>query len=132
MTASAAGIILRSMFICTSRILSPVSLGGGRRHEDYYEAASTMSNVTQLQLAGVHEAAHATAALCLMLPLRCVFIRDDGSDGTAYTRRLSWGEVDRWTISAYAGPEAERLIYGDADEAGDLRVIAANCFFLAR
>lgn len=81
--------------------------------------------MTQLQLASVHEAAHATAALSLMLPLRCVFVRDDGTGGTAYTRRLSWGEVDRWTISAYAGPEAERLVYADADEGGDLRVIAA-------
>jgi hypothetical protein len=81
--------------------------------------------MSELRRAAIHESAHAVAALHFALPLREVFIRDNGSGGCGYTRRLGWGEIDRWIVSAYSGPLAERAVFGDADEDGDLKVIRA-------
>jgi hypothetical protein len=80
----------------------------------------------ELHRAAVHESGHATAALSFSLPLRTVFIRSDGSGGCGYARRLGVAEAIAWTVSALSGPLAEHMIYGgDAEEDGDLRVVAA-------
>jgi hypothetical protein len=77
----------------------------------------------RLRRAATHEAAHAVSALHFMLPLKEVLINDDGSGSCGYERRLSWGEIDRFVMTGYAGPLAERAAFGSADERGDLRVI---------
>ena len=79
--------------------------------------------MTQLRRASVHEAAHCVAALSFSLPVRCVFINDDGSGGCGYARRLGPAEASAWTTTAYAGPAAEFMVFGDAKEDGDLLVI---------
>jgi hypothetical protein len=84
-----------------------------------------MSRPSELQRAAVHESGHAVAGLSFWLPVREVAIEANGSGGTSYTRRLGFGEVDRWVCVSYAGPAAELAVYGDADERGDLEVIKA-------
>ena len=81
------------------------------------------ANQRLLARAATHESGHCVAALHFALPLREVFIRDDGTGGTRYARRLSSAELSSWTVTAFAGPEAEIAVYGDADERGDLLVI---------
>jgi hypothetical protein len=77
----------------------------------------------QLRRAAVQESGHAVAALHFWLPVRDVAVEANGTGDTRYARRLGWGEIDRWTVSAFAGPETERDRFGNADEAGDLEVI---------
>jgi hypothetical protein len=77
----------------------------------------------QLRCAATHEAGHAVAALHFWMPLLEVSIEPNGVGATRYARRLGFGEIDRWVCVSYAGPAAELAVYGDADEAGDLRVI---------
>jgi hypothetical protein len=57
------------------------------------------------------------------LPLREVFIRDDGHGRTCYTRHLFRSENKPWIITTLAGPAAEQQEFDDAPEDGDLRVI---------
>ena len=78
--------------------------------------------------AAIHEAAHAVAALYFDLPLSTVEIRTDGTGLTRYERNLGRREAQRWVITTFAGPEAERDALGDDEsvsEASDLRAIAA-------
>ena len=72
--------------------------------------------MTQLRRASVHEAVHCVAALSFSLPVRCVFINDDGSGGCGYARQLGPAEAANWTISAFAGPIAESAICGGASD----------------
>jgi len=65
--------------------------------------------MTHIHRAAIHESGHATSALSFSLPLRCVFIRDDGTGGTSYARKLGPAEASSWTTTAYAGPAAELL-----------------------
>ena len=97
----------------------------------HYVEAATESRVgdqvgsimldTPMRRCCVHEAGHAVAAWRFLLPLERVSIGDDGSGHTSYTRRFSWGEVEHWIVSVYAGPEAETLEFGNAPEISDLR-----------
>jgi hypothetical protein len=80
--------------------------------------------MTDLERAAYHEGGHVVCALHFSLPLRSVFINSDGSGGTTYTRRFSWGEVDVWNVTTLAGPAAEADAYGSAAEGGDLGAFA--------
>ena len=76
-----------------------------------------------LARAAIHESGHACCVLRFELPLRDVYICEDGTGGMLYSRRLRNDELVDWTIVAFAGPEAERDLFGDADESGDLTTI---------
>jgi hypothetical protein len=60
-----------------------------------------------LARAAFHEAGHAVAAVHYRLPIREVVIREDGSGNTSYACHLGLAEAERWTITTYAGGEAE-------------------------
>jgi hypothetical protein len=51
-----------------------------------------------LRRAAQHESGHACTALYFSLPLRGVTINSDGFGCTAYSRRLSVGEVEPWMV----------------------------------
>ena len=53
------------------------------------------------------------AALHFRLPLLEVSIRDDGTGRTSYCHHLGLAECERWTITTFAGPEAEIDMFGD-------------------
>jgi len=75
----------------------------------------------------VHESGHAIAALYYELPLFAVWICDDGTGRTSYCRRLGRAEAERYTITAFAGDEAEHdlFVYRQPSDLGDLSGIAA-------
>lgn len=77
----------------------------------------------RLARTATHEAGHATYAWRSMLPLKSITIREDGSGLTAYTRQFSFGEYMIWVVSAFCGPEAEVLEFGNAPIESDLRAI---------
>jgi len=72
------------------------------------------------------------AALHFRLPLLEVVIREDGSGSTSYCRNFGPAEAERWTITTFAGGEAEHDMFGDrrADN-GDLRAINAMMALVA-
>jgi hypothetical protein len=79
---------------------------------------------SRLARAAYHEGAHAALAVIHHLPVRRVWIRDDGAGATEYSRQfVGTGEVEAWVTSTLCGIEAEVDVYGDAPKGGDLRVI---------
>lgn len=78
-----------------------------------------------------HESGHVVAALYYKLPLREVRICDDGTGLTSYQHWLGLAECERWTITTFAGGEAEFDLFGDwrADN-GDLRAIGNMLYAL--
>lgn len=76
--------------------------------------------------AAIHEAGHAVAALYFGLPLTAVQIRTDGSGLTSYAHWLGRREAARWTITTFAGSEAERDAFGDELRShGDRHAVSA-------
>jgi hypothetical protein len=66
-----------------------------------------------LARAAQHEAGHCLAALCFLLPLLEVVIRDDGSGKTSYCRHFGVAEARSWVITTFAGGAAEFDLFGD-------------------
>lgn len=81
-----------------------------------------------MRRAAVHEAAHSVVAHLHFLPLAQVWINDAGGGRTAYQRWLTVAEAEAWSLSLFAGEEAERDRHGSVPSeasAGDLRALAA-------
>jgi hypothetical protein len=79
-----------------------------------------MTFVDNIFRAAFHESGHCCAALHYGLPLRSCWIANDGTGLTTYCRQFGRAEARVWTISAYAGPEAEADAFldpGDGDAA---------------
>jgi len=80
--------------------------------------------LSYLRRTAIHESGHCIIALrSFMLPVKEAFICNNGSGGVSYSRRIGLGEIDRVVTVGFAGPAAEALQFGSADESGDLRVI---------
>jgi hypothetical protein len=79
---------------------------------------------SRLARAAYHEGARAALAVIRHLRVRRVWIRDDGSGATEYSRHLGPGEAESWTVSAFCGIAAELDRVGSAPIAGDELVIA--------
>jgi len=78
----------------------------------------------ELPRAAAHEAAHCVTALHFSLPLLEVFIFGSGGGRTRYARHFSYAETACWAVTAFAGPLAERAVFGSAPTAGDDAVVA--------
>jgi hypothetical protein len=77
-----------------------------------------------LRRAATHEAGHCVSALRFTLPLWRVWIGDDGSGATEYSRQfVGTGEVEAWVITTFCGIEAEIDRFGSAPVEGDLHAI---------
>jgi hypothetical protein len=79
-----------------------------------------------LAAAAQHEAGHVIGALHFNLPLLEVYVREDGSGKTDYTRKFGLADCVPWVITTYAGGEAERDLFGGGQRADRSDLLAIN------
>jgi hypothetical protein len=67
---------------------------------------------SSLVRAACHEASHATLAVIHHLPVRRVWVRDDGDGRTEFCRQFTVAESEIWVTVTMAGPIGEAMICG--------------------
>jgi hypothetical protein len=74
--------------------------------------------ISHLHRAAAHEGAHSALAVISHLPVKRVWISDNGDGRAEYAHLFTAAEAETWVINALAGAEGEMLLCNSNSAAG--------------